>query len=280
MKIEINKIHPFYNHPFKVIDNAEMDNLVLSIKEQGILAPIIVRPLENTSDEFEIISGHRRYRAAQLLGKKEIEVSVRYVNRDEAAVMLVDSNLHRSRILPSEKAFAYKLKLEALKSQGKRSDLTLSQFATKLDTASAVGQDAGESRDTVYRYIRLTKLIPELLQLMDEEKIAFSVGVELSYLSENHQRRLFEIIDRDNCTPSYSQAFRMHRAFKDNCLDSRLLERIMSEEKPNQREVLKISMEKVRRFAPKASNTQLEDFVIKACEHYRRYLNKNRDRGR
>ena len=187
--------------------------------------------------------------------------------------MLVDSNLHRSRILPSEKAFAYKLKLEALKRQGKRSDLTLSQFATKLDTASAVGQDAGESRDTVYRYIRLTKLITELLQLMDEEKIAFSVGVELSYLSENHQRRLFEIIERDNCTPSYSQAFRMHRAFKDNCLDSRLLERIMSEEKPNQREVLKISMEKVRRFAPKASNTQLEDFVIKACEHYRRYLN-------
>ena len=263
MKIAINKLHPFYNHPFKVIDNAEMDDLVLSIKEQGILTPIIVRPLENTSDEFEIISGHRRYRAAQLLGKKEIEVSVRYVNRDEAAVMLVDSNLHRSRILPSEKAFAYKLKLEALKRQGKRSDLTLSQFATKLDTASAVGQDAGESRDTVYRYIRLTKLIPEL-----------------SYLSDNHQLRLFEIIERDNCTPSYSQAFRMHRAFKDNCLDSRLLERIMSEEKPNQREVLKISMEKVRRFAPKASNTQLEDFVIKACEHYRRYLNKNRDRGR
>ena len=271
MKIAINKLHPFYNHPFKVIDNAEMDDLVLSIKEQGILTPIIVRPLENTSDEFEIISGHRRYRAAQLLGQKEVEVSVRYVNRDEAAVMLVDSNLHRSRILPSEKAFAYKLKLEALKRQGKRSDLTLSQFATKLDTASAVGQDAGESRDTVYRYIRLTKLILELLQLMDEEKIAFSVGVELSYLSENHQRRLFEIIERDNCTPSYSQAFRM---------DSRLLERIMSEEKPNQREVLKISMEKVRRFAPKASNTQLEDFVIKACEHYRRYLNKNRDRGR
>ena len=167
-----------------------------------------------------------------------------------------------------------------MKRQGKRSDLTLSQFATKLDTASAVGQDAGESRDTVYRYIRLTKLIPELLQLMDDEKIAFSVGVELSYLSDNHQLRLFEIIERDNCTPSYSQAFRMHRAFKDNCLDSRLLERIMSEEKPNQREVLKISMEKVRRFAPKASNTQLEDFVIKACEHYRRYLNKNRDRGR
>lgn len=205
MKIAINKLHPFYNHPFKVIDNAEMDDLVLSIKEQGILTPIIVRPLENTSDEFEIISGHRRYRAAQLLGQKEVEVSVRYVNRDEAAVMLVDSNLHRSRILPSEKAFAYKLKLEALKRQGKRSDLTLSQFATKLDTASAVGQDAGESRDTVYRYIRLTKLIPELLQLMDEEKIAFSVGVELSYLSENHQRRLFEIIERDNCTPSYSQ---------------------------------------------------------------------------
>ena len=123
MKIAINKLHPFYNHPFKVIDNAEMDDLVLSIKEQGILTPIIVRPLENTSDEFEIISGHRRYRAAQLLGQKEVEVSVRYVNRDEAAVMLVDSNLHRSRILPSEKAFAYKLKLEALKRQGKRSDL-------------------------------------------------------------------------------------------------------------------------------------------------------------
>ena len=280
MKIPINKIHPFNNHPFKVIDNEEMDNLVLSIKEQGILTPIIVRPLENASDEYEIISGHRRYRAAQRLGYKNVDVNVRYVNRDEAAVMLVDSNLHREQILPSEKAFAYKLKLESLKRQGKRTDLTLSHFATKLDTASTIGQETGESRDTVYRYIRLTRLIPELMKLMDDEKIAFSVGVELSYLPDTYQRRLFEIIERDNCTPSYSQAFRMHRALKDNCLDNRLLERIMSEEKPNQREMLKISMEKVRRFAPKANNTQLEDFVIKACEHYRRYLNKNRDRGR
>jgi ParB family chromosome partitioning protein len=278
--ISINKLHEFKDHPYQVLDNDEMNSLIKSVQQQGIMTPLIVRPLEGTTDEYEIISGHRRFRAAQKAGLTEVPAFIRPVSRDEAAIMVVDSNLHREHLLPSEKAFAYKLKLEALKRQGKRSDLTLSQFATKLDTASAVGQDAGESRDTVYRYIRLTKLIPELLQLMDDEKIAFSVGVELSYLSDNHQLRLLEIIERDNCTPSYSQAFRMHRAFKDNCLDSRLLERIMSEEKPNQREVLKISMEKVRRFAPKASNTQFEDFVIKACEHYRRYLNKNRDRGR
>lgn len=185
--ISINKLHEFKDHPYQVLDNDEMNNLIESVQQQGIMTPLIVRPLEGTTDEYEIISGHRRFRAAQKAGLTEVPAFIRPVSRDEAAIMLVDSNLHREHLLPSEKAFAYKLKYDALKRQGKRTDLTSSQVGTKLRTDKIIAIEAGESRNQIQRYIRLTNLIPELLELMDEGKIAFSVGVELSYLSVNIQ---------------------------------------------------------------------------------------------
>ena len=177
--ISINKLHEFRDHPYQVLDNEEMNSLIESVQQQGIMTPLIVRPLENTTDEYEIISGHRRFRAAQKAGLAEVPAFIRPVSRDEAAIMVVDSNLHREHLLPSEKAFAYKLKYDALKRQGKRTDLTSSQVGTKLRTDKIIAIEAGESRNQIQRYIRLTNLIPELLELMDEGKIAFSVGVEM-----------------------------------------------------------------------------------------------------
>lgn len=216
--ISINKLHEFKDHPYQVLDNDEMNNLIESVQQQGIMTPLIVRPLEGTTDEYEIISGHRRFRAAQKAGLTEVPAFIRPVSRDEAAIMLVDSNLHREHLLPSEKAFAYKLKYDALKRQGKRTDLTSSQVGTKLRTDKIIAIEAGESRNQIQRYIRLTNLIPELLELMDEGKIAFSVGVELSYLSVNIQFYLLDIIERDDCTPSYSQAFHMHKEMHNGTL--------------------------------------------------------------
>ncbi len=278
--ISINKLHEFRDHPYQVLDNEEMNSLIESVQQQGIMTPLIVRPLEGTTNEYEIISGHRRFRAAQKAGLAEVPAFIRPVSRDEAAVMLVDSNLHREHLLPSEKAFAYKLKYDALKRQGKRTDLTSSQVGTKLRTDKIIAIEAGESRNQIQRYIRLTNLIPELLELMDEGKIAFSVGVELSYLPSEIQQDLSEIIDRDDCTPSYSQAYRLHKAFNSCSLTKEGLELVMSEEKANQRETLKIPMDKVRKYAPRATDNQLEDFVLKACDYYQRYLKRQRDRER
>ena len=278
--ISINKLHEFKDHPYQVLDNDEMNSLIESVQQQGIMTPLIVRPLEGTTDEYEIISGHRRFRAAQKAGLLEVPAFIRPISRDEAAVMLVESNLHREHLLPSEKAFAYKLKYDALKRQGKRTDLTSSQVGTKLRTDKIIAIEAGESRNQIQRYLRLTNLIPELLELMDKGKIAFSVGVELSYLDENLQNGLLEIIDRNDCTPSYSQAFRMHKAIREGHISPELVEEIMSEEKANQRETLKIPMDKVRKYAPRATDNQLEDFVLKACDYYQRYLKRQRDRER
>ena len=278
--IPITKIHPFEEHPYKVLDNEEMNELIQSVQQHGILSPLIVRPIEGKTDEYEIVSGHRRFRAAQKAGLTEVPAVIYALNRDEAAIMLVDSNLHREHLLPSEKAFAYKLKMEAMKRQGKRSDLTSSQFATKLDTASQIGKTASESRDTVFRYIRLTELIPELLDLMDEGKIAFSVGVELSFLDDASQYTLLDIIERDNCTPSYSQAYHMHKAFNNECLTKTHMERLMSQEKPNQRETVKIPTARIRSLVPqKYTAKQTEEYIVKALEHYHRYLLKQRGRG-
>ena len=278
--ISINKLHEFRDHPYQVLDNDEMNSLIESVQQQGIMTPLIVRPLEGTSDEYEIISGHRRFRAAQKAGLTEVPAFIRPVSRDEAAIMVVDSNLHREHILPSEKAFAYKMKLEAMSRQGYRSDLTSNQVGRRLETADIIAEQSDESKTQIRRYIRLTKLIPELLNLMDEGKIAFSVGVELSYLDENLQHNLLDIIERDDCTPSYSQAFRMHKAVRDGLISPRLIENIMSEDKANQRETLKIPMDKVRKFAPKATDNQLEGFILKACDYYQRYLKRQRDRER
>ena len=279
--IPITKIHPFEEHPYKVLDNEEMNELIQSVQQHGILSPLIVRPIEGKTDEYEIISGHRRFRAAQKAGLTEVPAVIYALNRDEAAIMLVDSNLHREHLLPSEKAFAYKLKMEAMKRQGKRSDLTSSQFATKLDTASQIGKTASESRDTVFRYIRLTELIPELLDLMDEGKIAFSVGVELSFLDDASQYTLLDIIERDNCTPSYSQAYHMHKAFNNECLTKTHMEKLMSQEKPNQRETVKIPTARIRSLVPqKYTAKQTEEYIVKALEHYNRYLVRKKGRER
>lgn len=273
--ISINKLHEFRDHPYQVLDNEEMNSLIESVQQQGIMTPLIVRPLEGTTDEYEIISGHRRYRAAQKAGLTEVPAFIRPVSRDEAAIMVVDSNLHREHILPSEKAFAYKMKYEAMRHQG-----TSCQFGTKSRTDEMIAEKSNDSARQIQRYIRLTNLIPELLKLMDDGKIAFSVGVELSYLDENLQHNLLDVIECDNCTPSYSQAFRMHKAVRDGLISPRLIENIMSEDKANQRETLKIPMDKVRKYAPRATDNQLEDFVLKACDYYQRYLKRQRDRER
>lgn len=265
--IPANKIHPFKEHPYKVLDNDEMDALVSSILEQGVMSPLIVRPLENKAGEYEIISGHRRFHAASIAGLTELPAVICAVSRDEAAIMLVDSNLHREHILPSEKAFAYKLKLEAMSRQGKRTDLTSSQIATKLDTAGSIGSVTGESRDTIYRYIRLTHLIPALLDMVDSERIAFSVGVELSFLDPELQASLVTAVELNECTPSYSQANRMHKAANTGTLDEDELYSIMAEEKPNQREKVSFNFEDLHRYFPNARTAvDIRNAIIRMLE--------------
>ena len=275
--IPVNNIVPFDGHPYKVLDDDSMNDLVMSIQDNGIMEPLTVRPIENT-DNYEIISGHRRFRAAQKAGITEVPAFIRAVSRDEAAIMLVDSNLHRERILPSEKAFAYKLKAEALNRQGKRSDLTSSQVATKLDTAAEIGSVSGESRDTVYRYIRLTNLIPELLDMMDETKIAFSVGVELSFLDDQLQYDVLNACEENDNTPSYAQAVRMHKAYGAGELTKDDIDAIMSEEKANQREKLTISLDRLKGKIPGSYTVQQQqDYIVKACDHYHKFLQRQRD---
>ena len=275
--IAVSKLRPFENNPYQVRDDAEMNTLIESIQTQGILSPLIVRPIENT-DEYEVISGHRRLHAAQKAGITEVPALIYALDRDAAAIAVVDSNLHREHILPSEKAFAYKLKMEALSHKGKRTDLTLSQLATKLDTATEIGNCSGESRDTVYRYIRLTHLIPELLDLMDEGKIALMVGEALSYLGDKEQYAVLEQCEINDCTPSYAQAVEMKKRYQDGQLTAENISEILSREKANQRETIKIPTEKLRKYAPNADAKQLEDFILKACEYYRKFLIRQRNR--
>ena len=227
--IPVEKLHPFTGHPFKVKDDEEMNTLIESIQTQGILSPLIVRPIENT-DEYEVVSGHRRLHAAQKAGITEVPALICALDRDAAAIAVVDSNLHREHILPSEKAFAYKLKYEALKHQG-----TSCQVGTKFRTDEQIAENANESARQIQRYIRLTYLIPEFLEFMDEGKMALSVGVELSYLDDQLQYDVLEQCEQNDCTPSYSQAFRMHKAYREGLLDHSVIQGIMCEEKANQR---------------------------------------------
>ena len=272
VNIPVSKLRPFEGHPFKVKDDEEMNTLIESVQTQGILSPLIVRPIENT-EEYEVISGHRRLHAAQKAGIIEIPALIYALDRDSAAIAVVDSNLHREHILPSEKAFAYKMKMEAMKHQG-----TSSQVETKLRTDEEIAKDSGESRATVQRYIRLTNLIPELLEFMDEGKMALSVGVELSYLDDQLQYDVLEQCEQNDCTPSYSQAWRMHKADREGLLTKAVIQDIMCEEKANQKETIKVSAERLRAVLPKGMDSQkTEDFIIRACEHYRKYL-RNRDR--
>lgn len=277
VNIPVSKLRPFEGHPFKVKDDAEMNTLIESVQTTGILSPLIVRPIEST-EEYEVISGHRRLHAAVKAGITEVPALIYALDRDSAAIAVVDSNLHREHILPSEKAFAYKLKLDAMRRQGFRSDLTSDQVGRKLETADIIAQQSDDSKTQVRRYIRLTHLIPELLDLMDEGKIALSVGVELSYLDDQSQYDVLEQCEQNDCTPSYSQAWRMHKADREGLLTKAVIQDIMCEEKTNQKETIKVSAERLRAVLPKGMDSQkTEDFIIRACEHYRKYL-RNRDR--
>ena len=270
--IPVEKLRPFAGHPFKVKDDEEMNTLIESIQTQGVLSPLIVRPIENT-DEYEVVSGHRRLHAAQRVGMTEVPALIYALDRDAAAIAVVDSNLHREHILPSEKAFAYKLKYEALKHQG-----TSCQVGTKSRTDEQIAENANDSARQIQRYIRLTYLIPEFLEKMDNNEIALSVGVELSFLDESIQREVLEQCAINDCTPSYSQAWRMHKADREGTLTKAVIQSIMSEEKANQKARLKIPMERIRKYFPQSyTAAQIEDAVVKLCERdYRRRTDRER----
>lgn len=275
--ISINKLHEFRDHPYQVLDNEGMNSLIESVQQQGIMTPLIIRPLEGTTDEYEIISGHRRFRAAQKAGLAEVPAFIRPVSRDEAAIMVVDSNLHREHLLPSEKAFAYKLKAEALKHQGQRTDLTSEQLAPKLST-ELIAEQEGTSKDTVKRYIRLTKLIPDILKMVDEQRIAFSVGVELSYLTEYEQQDLFETIELEDKTPSLSQAIQMKKLSQSVKLDSDTISKIISEEKPNQREKISFQYDVLSKYFPKNFTPQdIYKRLLKLAQDDYRRRQRNRE---
>ena len=278
VRLPIDQLYPFVRHPYQVRDDAEMEELAQSVRENGILSPVIVRPLESGPDRYEIISGHRRVRAAQKAGLAEVPAFVFDISREEAAILLVDSNLHRERLLPSEKAFAYKLKLEALRHQGLRTDLTSTQIGEKMLSAERVAAESETSREQVRRYIRLTHLSRELLNLMDEGKIAFSVGVELSYLPPDMQHILKEEMEIFDCTPSYSQAVRLHRAANAEALDVDLIEAILSEPKANQQEHIRLKRDSFAKYFPSSyTPAQIEQDIRKGLELLKRQRDRTRD---
>ena len=276
--IPLELIDDFPDHPFKVRDDEDMIQLVESIKERGVITPATVRQKED--GRYELISGHRRKRACELAGFEALRCEVVDLDRDAATVLMVESNYQRSQILPSEKAFAYKMRLEAMKRQGQRSDLTLSPVGTKFDRSSeAITEETGDSRNQIHRYIRLTNLVQELLDLVDEGKIKMRPAVELSYLDEDSQRAVVDEIDLNQCTPSHDQTIRMRKFFTDGKLTPEVVSAIMSEEKPNQREKIVLRGDKVRGLIPKnIPVSQTEDYVVKALEHYNRFLRQRAER--
>lgn len=267
--IPLEEISDFPDHPFKVRIDENMVEMTDSIKRYGVLVPALVRP--KSDGGYEMVAGHRRKIASELAGKPTISCIVRDLTDDEATIIMVDSNLQREKILPSEKAFAYKMKLEAMKRQGQRTDLTSSPVATKLDTATLLGQQSGESRDQVFRYIRLTNLIQPLLDMVDDGIIAMRPAVELSYLPENEQNALHEAMERESCTPSHAQAIKMRRFSAEGKLTADVILSIMQEEKPNQKEQLRIPRERLSKyFAEGTPQEKIEDTIIKALEYYRK----------
>ena len=272
--LRIEKLHPFDGHPFKVVDNEEMDQLVESIRTQGVLNPVVVRLIEN--GEYEVISGHRRLHACKKVGIETIPALVMDMDRDAAAIALVDSNLHREHILPSEKAFAYKLKLEALKQQGQRTDLTSRQVVGKLETADMIAD--GESGRQVQRYIRLTHLIPEILQMVDDCKIALTPAVDISYLTKKEQEDLLETMECEDCTPSVSQAIRMKQLSQAGELDVYTIFDILTQKKANQHEKISFKVSDLRSYFPRSyTASQMTREIIKALEFLRQRREQNRD---
>lgn len=269
--IAIDQIDDFPEHPFKVIDDEDMLNLTESIKEYGIITPAIVRKKED--GRYELIAGHRRKRACELAGLETLRSEVVDMERDEAIIFMVDSNLQRTKILPSEKAFSYKMRLEAMKRQGKRTDLTCAPVEHKLNKSRDIlATEVGESREQVRRYIRLTELIPEILEMVDREEIALRPAVELSYLPVGIQKKLYQIMDMEQCTPSRAQTLRMKRLFEDRKLNDQALYNIMREEKPNQKERLVLRDSRVQKLFPRNLPAEKrEEYIIKAMEYYGKY---------
>ena len=278
--IPLELIDDFPDHPFKVRDDEDMMQLVESVKERGVITPATVRQKED--GRYELISGHRRKRACELAGFETLRCEVVDLTRDEATILMVESNFQRSQILPSEKAFAYKMRLEAMKRQGQRTDLTSSPVATKLSQGRSdveLAEQVGESKDQIRRYIRLTNLVPELLDLVDEGRMKMRPAVEISFLDEDCQRDLVDEIDLNDCTPSHDQTIRMRKMFEEKKLTPEAIQAIMSEQKPNQRERIVLSGDKVRQYIPKnIPLSQTEDYVCKALEHYASYLRKRAER--
>ena len=275
--IPLELIDDFPDHPFKVRDDEDMMQLIESVKERGVITPATVRQKED--GRYELVSGHRRKRACELAGFETLRCEVVDLTRDEATILMVESNFQRSQILPSEKAYAYKMRLEAMKRQGERTDLTSSPVGTKLRTSDELAQECGDSRNQIHRYIRLTNLVPELLDLVDEGRMKMRPAVEISFLDEDCQRDLVDEIDLNDCTPSHDQTIRMRKMFEEGKLTPEAIQAIMSEQKPNQRERIVLSGDKVRQYIPKnIPLNQTEEYVCKALEHYASYLRKRAER--
>lgn len=279
-KIELNKIKEFKNHPFRVKDDEQMEKLVESIKENGVLNPILVREVGDKT--FEIISGHRRKRAVELANMQEIPCIVRKLTDDEAIVLMVDSNLQREEILPSEKAFAYKMKMEAMKRQGQRTDLTSAPLVEKLGANEKMKEETGESREQIRRYIRLTNLIPEILQMVDDKKIAFRPAVEISYLTEDEQNVLLDVMKYNENTPSLAQAIYLKKQSQQNTLTDETIEEVMEQEKPNQIEKIKINKNRFRNIIPKNVITEhkIEDFIFMCIQEHNKKQRQKEDISR
>ena len=275
--IPLELIDDFPDHPFKVRDDEDMQQLVESIKERGVITPATVRQKED--GRYELISGHRRKRASELAGFDTLRCEVVDLNRDEATILMVESNFQRSQILPSEKAYAYKMRLEAMNRQGQRTDLTLTPLVSKSRTNEELGNQVGESREQIRRYVRLTNLVPELLEFVDEGRIKMRPAVELSYLDEDSQRDVVDEIDMNDATPSHDQTIRMRKFFDEGKLTTEAIQAIMSEEKPNQKEKIVLRGDRVRQLIPKnIPVSQTEEFVCKALEHYNKFLRSRADR--
>lgn len=269
--INLNDIEDFPNHPFKVIQNEEMEQMKESIKENGVLIPALVRPKEN--GKYEMISGHRRKFASLLAQKETLPCIVRDLSDDEAVIIMVDSNMQREEILPSEKAFAYKMKIEAMSHQGMRTDLTSSQVGKKLNAYEELANENGESRNQIHRYIRLTELIPELLEMVDEKQIAFNPAVEISYLSEEEQYILLDCIEYNDATPSHAQAIALKKMSQEGTLTEDSVDDIMAQEKPNQIPKMKFNAERIRSVLPKnIEEKKIEDYVVNAIVYYEKHL--------
>lgn len=274
-ELPLTELTPFKNHPFKVKNDAEMAELMKSIADSGVLSPALARPKEGGG--YELISGHRRLAACKALGMDTMPVIVRKLTDEEAVITMVDSNLQREHILPSEKAFAYKMKMEALKRKAGRPEKNSSQVATKFDTATEIGKSAGESRDQVFRYIRLTNLIPEILQMVDDGRIALTPAVELSYLQPSEQETLFSVMDCDEVTPSLSQAQRLRRMSEEQRFTDSAVIQLMSEVKGNQVEYVRVPVDKLRSyFRPDTSMKQMTETLVKAMDFYNKHLERQR----